>query len=220
MTDASEFTGFHQALAQKIIPHLKPGDTLCDMGCGLGRLDFELARFVSEIHAFDVCEYAIASIEKSLRRAGIRNIFPRQSDVPEPDGDYDVILVSRYGRADMEMLLRHCRRKLIQIAGSNQKSGLYPAKYRREVKNAVPLIAQDLEMMGISYTLEQCSFEFGQPLRTWQDARQFVLNNAPAAQTDEIDDFLNENIEQTGRDDFPYYLPYRKELGIFVISAE
>ena len=216
--DASAYSGFHKALAQIIVPHLKPYDTLCDIGCGLGRLDLELAPYVSEILAVDISEYAIGVLSRDVERAGVKNVRARQGATEDLEGVFDIILMSLYGSPDMPMLLEHCRRKIIRIVSAGKKSGLYPERHRREVKFNVPNVQDDLTALKIGYTLEFCSLEFGQPLRTWQDAESFILNNAPDASKDEINDFLNEKIERTGRPDFPFYLPYQKELGIFIID--
>lgn len=216
--DAGNYTGFHKALAQKIKAYLEPDDTLCDIGCGLGRLDFEIAPYVKGILAIDVSEYAIAKLQEDVERAGVGNIRAACGDADELEGDFDVILLSLFGRMDTYKLLKHCRRRLIRIVGAGSKSGLYPEAHRRETKNAVPDIRSELSALGIDYRLEFCSFEFGQPLRTLKDAESFVLSNAPEAGAEEIREFLDINMERTGRDDIPFYLPYRKELGVFIID--
>jgi hypothetical protein len=136
----------------------------------------------------------------------------------EMDGAYDIILMSLFGRPDMLEFLSHCRRGIVRIVSAGSKSGLYPERYRREEKDLVPKVQDDLKALGIDFRLTLCTYEFGQPLRTWRDAEMFVLNNAPDAAAEEISAFLNENITRTSRSDFPYYLPYQKELGIFVIE--
>ena len=51
--DASDYTGYHKNLADKIIPFLDEDHTLCDVGCGLGCLDIFLASEVARITAID-----------------------------------------------------------------------------------------------------------------------------------------------------------------------
>ena len=216
--DASVYTGFHKQLAQKIIPFLLPGDTLCDIGCGLGRLDFELAPHVSEILAVDISEYAISTLERDVAAAGLGNIRTHAGDAAEIGQSFDVILMSLFGLQDTSGLLKRCRRRHIRIVGAGRKSGLYPERYRRELKDAVPIVQDEFNALGVGYELEMCSFEFGQPLRTLRDAEHFVLSNAPEADDSEIADFLDANMQHTGRDDFPFYLPYKKELGIFIVD--
>jgi len=219
MIDASRYTGFHKTLAQKIIPHLKSDDELCDVGCGLGRLDFELSPYVSDILAIDMSKYAIEELSNEIKRTGVKNLSARHGDATALEHNYDIILMSLYGAIGTEYYLKHCRRKIIRITGAGSSSSLYPARYRRTTKNAVPIVQDELSSLNVAFDLELCSFEFGQPLKTWEAAVNFVLSNAPEAGAEEIDDFLNERIQQTGRDDFPFYLPYKKELGIFVIDA-
>jgi len=62
--DASAYTDFHQTLARKITPYLDPGDTLCDLGCGLGRLDLELAPHVMCLTAVDIDETGRLIVKK------------------------------------------------------------------------------------------------------------------------------------------------------------
>ena len=220
LTDASSFTGFHKLLAQKVLPHTTRSDVICDVGCGLGRLDFELAPHVSEIIAVDISGYAISALEKEIAATGVSNIRTRQGNALELDADFDVILMSLFGIEDIPGVFRRCKRKHIRIVGAGRKSGLYPEKYRHEQKNAVPIVRDRFELLGISYELEMCTIEFGQPLRTIRDAEQFVLTNAPEADSKEVAVFLNEFLQSTGREDFPYYLPYQKELGIFTVDMK
>jgi len=196
-----------------------PDDKLCDVGCGLGRLDFEIAPFVSEIFAIDMSENAIKLLKAEVDRTGVTNLHARHGDATALDDTFDVILMSLYGAIDAQYYINHCRRKIIRITGAGTHSGLYPARHRRNTKNAVPIVQKELAKLGVTFDLDLCSFEFGQPLKTWENAVQFVLSNAPEADTDEINEFLNEKITHTGRVDFPYYLPYQKELGIFIIDV-
>ena len=216
--EASSFTGFHKTLAQKILPLLEPGDTLCDIGCGLGRLVIEIAPYLSEILAVDTNEYAINTLKQDVEHSGIGNVRTRRCDFAEVEGSFDVVLLSLFGHLDIQKVFKLCRRRIIRIVSASQKSGLYPQRHRREVKNFVPLTQEELSKLGIDFKLELCTFEFGQPLRTKQDAASFVQSNAPEANKEEIDEFLSENIQSTGNADFPFYLPYSKDLGIFVID--
>ena len=217
--DASAYTGFHKALAQKLLPYVAREYTVCDIGCGLGRLDIELSPYVSEIMALDISEYALSMLKRDAGRAGANNISIHRGEAEALEGCYDIVLMSLFGETDTQEILRHCKRSFIRIVSASTKSGLYPERHRREVKNAVPVVSRQLNALGIDFRVEYCSFEFGQPLKTRQDAEQFVLSNAPEATAGEIVDFLDANMERTGRGDFPFYLPYQKELGIFVIDV-
>ena len=218
--DAGAYTGFFKELALKILPYLAPDDTLLDAGCGLGRLDFELAPHVSEITAVDLNERAIKKLKQDIESSGIRNISAIREDVSDLKKSYDVILMSFFGYPDMQMLCKHCRRRIIRIVSAGTKSSLYPVRHRLNVKPTVPIVREELTEQGIEYKLELFSLEFGQPLTSLTDAEKYVLKNAPEAAEEEISEFLSENLTRTEREDFPYYLPYMKEVGIFIIDKE
>lgn len=218
--DAGAYTGFHKALAKLILPHLEPGDTLCDAGCGVGRLDLELAPFVTSITAVDVSENAIDILRRDAETLGIGNLRTENCDAETLEGTFDVVLLSFFGQTDMKGFLKLCRRRLIRIADAGYSSGLYPARHREHVKETVPVVAARLEAAGVGFRLETAELEFGQPLRSMRDAEAYVLNNASKAGTGEVSMFLEANLERTGRDDFPFYLPSKKEVGIFIIDVQ
>ena len=218
--DASAYTEFHKTLAQKIKPYLEPNCTLCDAGCGLGRLDLELAAHVRELTAIDVSAHAIDVLRCDAKKLGFANLHTEVCDADTLTKAFDIVVLSFFGQSNMLHFLKLCRHRLIRIVSADNKSGLYPEHYRCTVKDTVPIVCTELETQGIRYKLELYSFEFGQPLRSWRDAELYVLHNAPEATAEEVRDFLNENITDTGRDDFPFYLPNQKNLGIFIIDKE
>ena len=217
--DASAYTGFHKALAQKIIPHLDQGKTLCDLGCGLGRLDLELAAYVCDLTAVDIDENVIDILHRDTAALGIKNLRALTRDVSLLTRGFDVILMSFFGRTGLLDYLKLCH-KLIRIVGVDDKSGLYPEKYRCTEKDTVPIVQEFLDTNGIDYKLELHSLEFGQPFRSWNDAELYVLENAPTASICEVSDFLNARVAHIGREDFPFYLPNQKEFGIFITDKE
>ena len=216
--DASIYTGFHKALAQIIMPHLSPGGTLCDLGCGLGRLDIELAPFMAKITAVDTNENATEFLRHEAMTSGLSNLSIIHGVASSLTETFDFVLLSFFGKSDLFEMMKLCKQRLIRIVSAENKSGLYPQKYRCKVKDTVPIVQEELDAMGISYKLELHSIEFGQPLRSWQDAKQYVIQNAPVASDDEVSGFLDENIVRTDDGDFPLYLPNQKELGIFVLG--
>ena len=218
--DAGVYTGFHQALAEKIKPYLEQKDTLCDLGCGLGRLDLELAPNVFEVTAVDISERAIDVLRRDAEALGLKNIKAEVRDVTTLTEFFDVALLSFFGQSNIGKFSQLCRRRLIRIVGADNSSNFYPERYRCEARDTVPSVRGELEVLGVGYELEMCSIEFGQPLRSRHDAEAYVLRNAPEATAKEVNTFLKDRLESTGREDFPFYLPNKKELGIFIIDKE
>ena len=217
---ASVYTGFHKALAEKLLKYIKPGDTLCDVGCGLGRLDLELAPHVKRLTAIDISEIAIGVLRRDAAALGLANIDHRIGDSRELTGDYDVLLLSFFGQPNVPDYNQLSFRRMLRVVNAENRSGLYPERHRYLEKDTVPVVRAELEEKGVKFTIDADAIEFGQPLRSGQDAARFVLQNAPEADAGEISDFLGENLIATGRDDFPFYLPNKKELAVFVIDID
>jgi SAM-dependent methyltransferase len=219
--DASAYTGFHQHLATRIVPYLEESDTLCDVGCGLGRLDLEIAPHVSALTAIDIDERVVAKLQQDAGLLGLQNFCARRANATELNNPFDVMIMSFFGGAGSGMgeYLRFCRRKLIRIVNAENRGNLYPGNHRRTVKETIATVQQELSDQGYRYELVADTIEFGQPLRSWREAGQFVLYNAPGATEREVNDFMREKAEHTGRDDFPVYLPNPKDIGIFVIHG-
>lgn len=110
-------------------------------------------------------------------------------------------------------------RTLIRIANVHTSgASLQPGGHSKK-REIVEDIAAVLDKAGCTYRLLQDTFEFGQPLRSQEDATDFLRCNAPAISDDELGAFLAKTLVATGRADFPFYLPNKKELGIFIIDA-
>ncbi|MDR0490709.1 MAG: hypothetical protein LBH28_05635, partial [Oscillospiraceae bacterium] len=106
------------------------------------------------------------------------------------------------------------------IVNADDSSKFYPERHKCLEKETIPDVKDELEAQGTEYTLDVAAVEFGQSLRTRREAVAFVLRNAPEAADKEASGFVEENLVSTGRDDFPFYLPKRKEIGIFIIDTE
>ena len=63
----------------------------------------------------------------------------------------------------------------------------------------------------------ESALEYGQPLTDLDEAKAFVHAYAAPMGEAELDAYLRTALRKTGRDDFPYYLPNERTLGIFVI---
>ena len=220
LLDASAYTGFHSKLAEQIAPYLEPDATLCDIGCGLGRLGLELAPYVSRLTAIDIDSRVIARLKQDAALQNLKNLHAICADAATLNERFDIVLMSFFGKhgKSIEVYYPFCRRKLICIVNAANKSSLYPGHYRQTIKDTIPSVQKDLTDQGRGFKLIVDSFEFGQPLRSRRDGEKFIFHQAPEASPEEISDFLRENAIPTGRDDFPLYLPNMKEIGIFVID--
>ena len=99
---------------------IKPGQVLCDMGCGNGFYTLELARRVGPrgvVYAVDVQPEMLHMLAERLAREGIRNVRPilgTPIDPRLPEGELDLVLcVDVYHEfSHPEAMLQRIRRSL------------------------------------------------------------------------------------------------------------
>ena len=79
--------------------HVKPGDTVCDMGCGNGFYSLEMATLVGEegrVLAVDIQPEMLHLLKLRAKNAGVANIKPIHGSLVDPklpEGEVDLILL-------------------------------------------------------------------------------------------------------------------------------
>jgi len=215
---ANEYNSFYKRIADLIAPKLQGYSTLCDIGCGLGLIDLELCRSIDKITCIDISPEAINALNKSIEAAKITNIETRLMDCEKIKESWDVILISFFGSRHLEKFLPHCK-KLFAVVNGNNHSPLYPEKYKKYHKNTVSQAKKNLDQKGIPYSLTEIFLEFGQPLDSLEDARQFILSYSPQNDPKDLAEFLSRNLKETGDLEYPFFLPHSKIIGIFEIEG-
>ena len=218
---ASEYTGYNRKLAALLREELPPGGTLCDLGCGTGLIDFELAGYLKEITCVDISPQAIRMVEEEIRRQGVGNLTALCADADTLEGKWDTVLALFHGGA--EVFSRYVRlageRMILAVHGSLR--GHFGPENRRVVKCFdVQGVRKHLDELGVRYHLLQVALEHGQPLTDLQDSQAFVTAYALPMEASELDAYLRENLQTTGDAQYPYYLPKRREIGLFFIHRE
>lgn len=217
---ASRYTGFHQKVARLLLPFLQREDVFGDFGCGLGLVDLELAPHLSRIIAIDQNERVIEQLRRSVEERGISNLEARVGDCNQLGELCDVGLMSFFGKSGQDMAYYRslCRRRLIRIVNNRNASSLYPAQYRTTQKDTGEEVGEELRSRGMSFSSQEVTLEFGQPLRSRQDGHAFLRSHAPEAPQQELEAFLAEHAVETDREEYPLYLPNPKEIVLFVID--
>jgi SAM-dependent methyltransferase len=205
--EASAYTGYDRALAALLLARIPERTTLCDMGCGAGLVDLELAPHFARVTCVDVAEKAVASVAEAASERGLSNVEAVCADAARVAGEWGTVLALFHGGAAfVPDYLAHARDRLI-LATSAGRAGRYGPE----------AVAAHLDELGLAYAQERHSLEFGQPFRTVADARTFVRTWRPDVADAELDAFLGRSLEPTGREDFPFYMPKRRDFALFVI---
>ena len=67
-----------QEFAERLRPHIRPGDVVLDLGCGIGRVEVFLASFCREVHGVDVSRRMITLARRRLKN--VPNVYFHWND--------------------------------------------------------------------------------------------------------------------------------------------
>ena len=223
-TDASEYTGFHAEIAESIKPHLNSDWSMCDMGCGLGYIDFQLAPCVKAIDAIDNSELAIDDYYKRLAASNIKNINLELTNTDGLSGrEWDAILLSFYGRPGeaLDHIFSMAKKSVIMLAYVEA----LPEGQGKLKKNTGRPTTSDMEnyLIENNYDYEVIikSIDFGQPFERIDDVTKYyesyTREEDPGKRTQQIEEVLA-SVKPLNDSKFSYYLPKKKDIGVFVVN--
>lgn len=224
MRAASEYGDYHRLLARWLLPDLHPEDHICDAGCGLGYLSLALSPYVRRVTAADQSPEALAVLGENCAARGIENICIQPGDIfsAAPDTPYDAMVFSFFGRMEeiAAIARRQCRGTVFAFK-KNYTAHRFSAQNHPVGDDSFPAGKAWLTAHGVPFTQGELELEMGQPLRSMAEARRFFSLYSRDEKPDALaDDFLRERLVQTGREDFPLYLPHKRSIGCLKFSAE
>lgn len=212
--DAAVYTGFFHHLAGLLQEYLPQEETVCDLGCGIGCLALELAALGYRTTAVDHDRMATQWLQGVCRqRAGPRpSVLCRDWNDLGPGPRWDNIIMVNAGRTAEETMLfrRLCAKRLLLVNRTHKNSHVRAdggASARRHE------IRRDYGTDCLAH--RTFSMEFGQPFTSMEEARAYVSEMSEGQGTAEV----LSGLVATGDAAFPLYLPYRKELELFLLPA-
>ncbi len=220
LRDAAQYTRYNLRLSQMILRFAPDGGTLCSLGCGIGLTELELAERFERVTCVDRSAVAIAFLRDEAQRRGTVNLDCRVCDDHTLAGSWDTVLAILHGSGDdfSGGYLALARHRLIAVTHAPPSPELPPEKLHLRSLNNADTVSAALDAHGLAYTRQDCRISHGQPLRSLGEARQFVLVNGKSRPGQSPDAYLAEHLTETGRADFPYYLPKEKRFSMFVIE--
>ncbi|MDR1247310.1 MAG: class I SAM-dependent methyltransferase [Clostridiales Family XIII bacterium] len=230
---ASAYTGFHSNLASLVRPYIEDCSTICDIGCGLGLIDLELAGYVRDIICIDQNETAIGALNEFIRARGAYNVVARAADVNTLTGERrDAVIMSFFGSSveAISRFMSFCEKKMVLIVHEKPM----PAKRVNAVSlRPKPLGAAEvhgfLTDRGLTFQKLNAVIEFGQPFKSLEDAKDFILvyasSTSEAAGARDADgrgerlyNDMAKLLVETGMPNYPLYLPKPKEVAVFIVD--
>lgn len=224
MRTASEYGDYHRRLVQRMRPALHSADHICDAGCGLGYLSLALAPYVRRVTAADRSEAALDVLRQNCAARGIRNIDILSGELqPVPlAAPYDAMVFCFFGRMEEIAAVAKAQcRGTVFVFKKNYTSHRFSVGEHPAGWDSFRAGADWLTERGVPFKAETLEPEMGQPFRSMEEARQFFrLYSRDADKSVITDDFLRNKLVETGREDFPLYLPHQRPVGCLKFSVE
>lgn len=223
MCDASEYGTYHRDLACRISTFISGEDSVCDAGCGLGYLSLALSPYCKDVNAVDISPEALAVLKENICRVGCRNICVTEGDIEArpPKKPYDVMVFCFFGHMieALRIAKAQCIGKVILIK-KDWDTHRFSLSLKPLQGHTLEQTCAELTDQGIRFTCERFALEMGQPFRSLNDAVEFFRIYSNDEDSGYISD---ENV--VGRlvrevsDDYPYYLPSLKKMGMIVLDT-
>jgi precorrin-6B methylase 2 len=232
---ASTYTGFHSRLASLVRPYIEDCATICDIGCGLGLIDLELANDVQSVVCIDQNEAAIKALNELIRSRGARNVVARVADVNELAVEkHDAVILSFFGSSvdAITHFMTFCDKRMILIVHETPSSANRVNAVSLRPK---PLGADEvrgfLTERGMPFKKLSAVIEFGQPFKSLDDAKDFILVYASATSEaagvcdagdrgERLYDDMEKRLVETRLPNYPLYLPKPKEVAVFIVDKD
>lgn len=225
MEDAASQSGYFRALACETVGRLPKGSFVCDAGCGMGHLAVEVARMGHRVIALDKSPSAASFAKELVDREKLRGrvtVFETDYRDAQNEKPYDcMVFCLSASVSDAFAAAAKVRAKSLVVVNK-----VHPrVEYRGEHLLDRPIVTDiareyhDLKAQGIVCRVREKELEFGQPFRSADDARRyfelFRTRKYPLGVTDSE---LAKELVETGREEFPWYLPVTRKLSVFDVD--
>jgi len=224
MRQASEFSDYNRQLMQKMLPWLTKDTHICDAGSGLGYLSLALSPYVKQVTAVERHPDAAAVLEENCQVLGVSNVISRCGAISEvlPEPPYDAMVFCFFGgrREVLELAKQQCAGDVF-VFTRNYDNHRFSAGKHHTGYEGFSQFADELASLGIPTHKETFALEFGQPFRNLEEAHRFFRLYSKDQSMDLLtDDFVRSRLTETGREDFPYYMPHQKQIGFLHFSVK
>lgn len=224
MKDASAYGTYHRQLASILQPYFSGSRHVCDAGCGLGDLSLELAGAIPEITSIDIKPQAVEVLREHCTQRKITNIHAITGDIRtwKPDKPYDGMIFCFFGKSEEILEIAHSQcRGPVAVVKKDYNTHRFSVGNYPTGPDGFSRMQLILSERKIPFEQQRAVIEFGQPFRCFEDIRKFYLcymrDEDPSVLTDE---FLKNKVIETGRNDFPLYMPHQRKLGIITFRTD
>ncbi len=202
---ASSLSDYHEHLCDVLMPYLS--GRITEAGCGLGYEARILHARGVDITAFD----KDASVIERARSTSGLDIF-RCMDFSQLSEIPDVLLCINFSHMEsrdvFDNLMAHAKKRLVYVLSRHRG----PGKSARPDRSS--LVEQIVRESGFPYERRDFALQFDQPLRSLDEARDFIAWTYP----DDDMQACMQSVVESGNPQYPYVFGNRKELVLFAVD--
>lgn len=224
MNHAAKDTEYYKELASYITPYVTKESILCDVGCGLGDLSIELAKYCKKVYAIDISEAVIEELKCKLEKEKITNVEALCVDVFtwKPEDAIDGSVYCMFGTLDeIDRIGAHlgAKQQFIVRRLAKEHRFMIKEKVPRKHRHSAQGMLEELEKKGRKCDYKEMSISLDQPFRDLDEAVRFfeIYNKTDEKVT--LDD-VKERLITQDNNEFPYVFPAEKKMGLirFTVS--
>lgn len=220
---AGELSQYPRLILEQIIPRLRAGDTVLDIGCGPGAYALALAPYVTRFLALDKDQEVLNNLAKIAEGRGLKNIDCLPFTWPHAPISQEVdVVICAFGSGEImtgkdnlqAMFFLKPRLIFLVAPGSYLPPFGWQQHRRRPAPEGKDTMAQ-LDTLNIQYTLQTFSLDFGQPVRTMAEGTEFLAQflGLPISQAKK----QAQAIALPHKDG--YYLPNRRNVHLITLDT-
>lgn len=224
MRSASEYADYNLRLTEKMLPWLSKDTHICDAGSGLGYLSLAMSAHLGKVTAVERNPDAAAVLSENCKNHGISNVTSRCGAIADvvPEKPYDAMVFCFFGgwREVLTLAKAQCSGDVFVFTRNYDNhrfsAGTHPTGYE-----GYPQFADAMEKLRIPAHKETFALEFGQPFRDLEEAHRFFRLYSKDQDKEVLTQaFIRSRLTETGRKDFPFYLPHQKHIGFLHFSVK
>lgn len=219
--DSGAYTKYERKLREILLSVIPDRDTLCDMGCGAALIDMEMAGDFTSVSCIDLDPVVVTCAREEASRRGITNLEILCGDGRKMKGSWDTIMALYHARDSQT--IRHylslAEKRLVLVTRFSHLTKIGKDKYQALESYDAESMPTMLEREKIPYFMEVHELEHGQPFEKLSEAEAYVKLYCNI-RDDALQEYLKEELIETGEERFPYYLPKKKKFCLFVIEKK
>lgn len=214
MRDAANYTNYYTIISEQLKDILTEESSVCEIGCGIGYLSLNMAKYVKDILAVDVSEKALETMKEEMNDREITNIQIINADWHNlldyyGENKFHITMYSNFTAitTDWEKLKAITSRYIVAVLPRVQN----PNYGKREtLSNAMEF----LDDSGIDYQCITHDLQFGQPFYDENEIDEYLKLYKVNSAEDKKEEIMNHPLTKEGF----YFLDKIKKSGTLIIK--